>query len=221
MALILHIDTSVEGSSVCLASDAVLLQPALSNRQKDQPGWLHTSIRQLMEDRKLGMNELEAVAVAIGPGSYTGLRVGLSAAKGLCFALNIPLIAISTLEMMAFSIDRNEKDALLCPMIDARRMEVFTAVYDSKLKEVMAPCAMILDGTNFDQLLAYHKMIFSGNGSTKLKQVLSHPNAFFSQKASTAEDLVHLAGQCFLEKRFANLAYTEPLYVKEFYSPAR
>lgn len=220
MALILHIDTSVEGSSVCLASDAVLLQPALSNRQKDQPGWLHTSIRQLMEDRKLGMNELEAVAVAIGPGSYTGLRVGLSAAKGLCFALNIPLIAINTLEMMAFSIDRNENDALLCPMIDARRMEVFTAVYDSKLKEVMAPCAMILDGTNFDRLLANHKMIFSGNGSAKLKQVLSHPNAFFSQKASTAEDLVHLAGQCFLEKRFANLAYTEPLYVKEFYSPA-
>ncbi len=220
MALILHIDTSVEGSSACLASDSVLLKPALSNRQKDQPGWLHTSIRQLMEDRKLGMNELEAVAVTIGPGSYTGLRVGLSAAKGLCFALNIPLIAINTLEMMAFSIDKKEDDTLLCPMIDARRMEVFTAVYDSKLKEVMAPCAMILDGTNFDQLLANHKMIFSGNGSMKLKQVLSNPNASFSEKISTAEDMVHLAGQYFLEKRFANLAYTEPLYVKEFYSPA-
>lgn len=220
MALILHIDTSVEGSSVCLASDSMLQKPALSNRQKDQPGWLHTSIRQLMDDRKLGMNELEAVAVTIGPGSYTGLRVGLSAAKGLCFALNIPLIAINTLEMMAFSIDKTENDTLLCPMIDARRMEVFTAVYDNKLKEVMPPCAMILDGTNFDQLLANHKMIFSGNGSMKLKQVLSHPNASFSEKVSTAEDMVHLAGQYFLEKRFANLAYTEPLYVKEFYSPA-
>jgi len=220
MALILHIDTSVEGASVCLARDSVVLRSALNNRQKDQPGWLHTSIRQLMADMDLGMNELEAVAVAIGPGSYTGLRVGLSAAKGFCFALNIPLIAVNTLEMMAFSVAEKRNDALLCPMIDARRMEVFTAVYDSELKEVMAPCAMILDGTNFAQLLARHKMIFSGNGSAKLKQVLSHPNASFSEKTATAEDMVYLAGQYFLEKRFANLAYTEPLYVKEFYSPA-
>ncbi|MGN6294433.1 MAG: tRNA (adenosine(37)-N6)-threonylcarbamoyltransferase complex dimerization subunit type 1 TsaB [Chitinophagaceae bacterium] len=220
MALILHIDTSVEGASVCLARDSAVLHPALNNRQKDQPGWLHTSIRQLMADMNLGMNELEAVAVAIGPGSYTGLRVGLSAAKGICFALNIPLIAINTLEMMAFSTTEKGDDALLCPMIDARRMEVFTAVYNSELKEVMAPCAMILDGTNFAQLLAGHRMIFSGNGSKKLKPVLSHPNASFSEKIATAEDMVHLAGQYFLEKRFANLAYTEPLYVKEFYSPA-
>jgi len=220
MALILHIDTSVEGASVCLARDSVVLRSALNNRQKDQPGWLHTSIRQLMADMDLGMNELEAVAVAIGPGSYTGLRVGLSAAKGLCFALNTPLIAINTLEMMAFGIREKGNDALLCPTIDARRMEVFTAVYNSELKEVMAPCAMILDGTNFAQLLAGSKMIFSSNGSAKLKQVLSHPNASFSEKTATAEDMVHLAGQYFLKKRFANLAYTEPLYVKEFYSPA-
>jgi tRNA threonylcarbamoyladenosine biosynthesis protein TsaB len=220
MALILHIDTAVEGASVCLARDAALLQPAMSNRQKDQAGWMHTSIRQLMTDSKLGMKELEAVAVTIGPGSYTGLRVGLSAAKGFCFALNIPLIAINTLEMMAFSIHKTEKDALICPMIDARRMEVFTAVYDNGLKPIMAPCAMIVDGTNFDHLLADRKMIFSGNGSTKLKQVLSHANASFSQIVSTAEDMVYLAGQYFKENRFENLAYTEPLYVKEFYSPA-
>lgn len=220
MALILHIDTAVDGASVCLARDAALLQPAMSNRQKDQAGWLHTSIRQLMKDSHLEMKELGAVAVTIGPGSYTGLRVGLSAAKGLCFALNIPLIAINTLEMMAFSINKTEKDAWICPMIDARRMEVFTAVYDNVLKPVMAPCAMILDGTNFDHLLANHKIIFSGNGSSKLKKVLSYANASFSVIDSTAEDMVYLAGQYFEEKRFENLAYTEPLYVKEFYSAA-
>ena len=220
MALILHIDTAVEGASVCLAREAALLQPAMTNRQKDQSGWLHTSIRQLMDGEHLGMDQLDAVAVTIGPGSYTGLRVGLSAAKGFCFALNIPLIAINTLEMMAFGVNRTEKDALICPMIDARRMEVFTAVYDNGLQQVMPPCAMILDGTNFVHLLADHKMVFSGNGSTKLKQVLSHPNASFSTIVSTAEDMVPLAGRYFEEKRFENLAYTEPLYVKEFYSAA-
>ncbi|RYG41720.1 MAG: tRNA (adenosine(37)-N6)-threonylcarbamoyltransferase complex dimerization subunit type 1 TsaB [Chitinophagaceae bacterium] len=220
MALILHIDTAVEGASVCLARDAALVQPALTNRQKDQAGWLHGSIRQLIHDSKLEMKDLEAIAVTIGPGSYTGLRVGLSAAKGLCFALSIPLITINTLEVMASAVHKTEKDVLICPMIDARRMEVFTAVYDSGLKEIVAPCAMILDGTNFDHLLADQRMIFSGNGSLKWRKVLSHANASFSEMVTTAENMVPVAGQYFREKRFANLAYTEPLYVKEFYSPA-
>ena len=221
MALILHIDTAVEGASVCLARDSMPLKPALNNRQKDQPGWLHTSIHQLLADTRLTMKELNAVAVTIGPGSYTGLRVGLSAAKGLCFALDIPLITINTLEMMAYASRDEQSDALICPLIDARRMEVFTAVYNKELKEIVPPTAMILDGTNFDHLLLDHKMIFSGNGATKLKQVLSNANAFFSPAAATAEDMVHLAGSHFLQQRFANLAYTEPLYLKEFYSPAR
>lgn len=220
MALILHIDTSVEGASVCLAKNNSLLAPALTNRLKDQPGWLHGSIRQLMEAAQSEISELEAVAVTIGPGSYTGLRVGLSAAKGLCFALHVPLITINTLEVMAFSTRKEKSTALICPMIDARRMEVFTAVYDGQLNQVLAPCAMILNGTNFDQLLADNQMIFSGNGSLKWKTVLSNPNALFSDVVTTAEDMVQLAGKSFEEKRFADLAYTEPFYVKEFYSPA-
>ena len=220
MALILQIDTAVEGASVCLANNRTPLVPALANRKKDQPGWLHESIRQLVDDAGLRMNNLEAVAVTIGPGSYTGLRVGLSAAKGLCFALNIPLIAINTLEVMAFASKEEGSAEMFCPMIDARRMEVFTAVYDHDLKEIIAPCAMILNGTNFDQLLADNKVVFSGNGHLKLKAVLSHPNARFSEVDTSAENMAQLAAQYYGEKRFADLAYTEPFYVKEFYSPA-
>lgn len=220
MARILHIDTAVEGASVCLADNNELLTPALTSRKKDQPGWLHSSIRQLLDSAGLEMKALEAVAVTIGPGSYTGLRVGLSAAKGICFALDIPLIAINTLEVMASSLKTEGSKALLCPMIDARRMEVFAAVYDQQLKEIMAPCAMILNGTNFDHILETEQVIFSGNGSYKWKTVLSHANAQFSDVVTTAEDMVQLAGKYYKEKRFADLAYTEPFYVKEFYSPA-
>jgi|SRR6218665_73309 len=220
MAHILQIDTAVEGASVCLADDSVLMAPALTNRKKDQSGWLHDSMRQLMITTGLEINALEAVAVTIGPGSYTGLRVGLSAAKGICFALGIPLITINTLEVMAEAAKVEGSKALLCPMIDARRMEVFTAVYDQNLKEIMPPCAMILNGTNFDHMLEADEIIFSGNGSYKWRTVLSHANAQFSEVITTAEDMVQLAGRYYNEKRFADLAYTEPLYVKEFYSPA-
>ncbi|MCG2613924.1 tRNA (adenosine(37)-N6)-threonylcarbamoyltransferase complex dimerization subunit type 1 TsaB [Terrimonas sp. NA20] len=220
MALILHIDTAVEGSSVCVAEDGRLTAPVLTTSQKDQSGWLHTSISELMEASNLSLNQLDAVAVTIGPGSYTGLRVGLSAAKGLCFALQTPLIAINTLEVMASSHQPGDRNVLICPMIDARRMEVFTAVYDASLKVIMAPCAMILNGTNFDQLLSEHKMIFSGNGSPKWQKVLSNPNAEFSDAVMTAGDMVRLAAKYYADKRFADLAYTEPFYVKEFYSPA-
>lgn len=220
MARILHIDTAVEGASVCLANDNVLLAPAMTDRKKDQSGWLHNSIRQLINTSGLQLSDLEAVAVTIGPGSYTGLRVGLSAAKGICFALGLPLITINTLEVMASAARIEGSNALLCPMIDARRMEVFTAVYDQTLKEIMAPCAMILNGTNFDHILGTDQVIFSGNGSYKWKTVLSHANAQFSDVTTTAEDMVQLAGKYYEDKRFADLAYVEPFYVKEFYSPA-
>jgi tRNA threonylcarbamoyladenosine biosynthesis protein TsaB len=220
MAFILHIDTAVEGASVCVAADGSLIAPVLTTRQKDQSGWLHTSISELMKTGNLSLSQLNAIAVTIGPGSYTGLRVGLSAAKGLCFALQIPLITINTLEVMAYSSKQDDANILICPMIDARRMEVFTAVYDRSLKEVMAPCAMILNGTNFDHLLSEHKMIFSGNGSPKWQKVLSNPNAQFTDLVTTAGDMVHLASKYYEDKRFADLAYTEPFYVKEFYSPA-
>lgn len=220
MALILNIDTAVETASVCLSNDAELISLHINDSPKDHAAWLHTAIGKLISEAKLSPNDLQAVAISIGPGSYTGLRIGLSAAKGLCYALNIPLITVGTLKMMAYAV--NKEDAqLFCPLIDARRMEVFTAVYDKSLHEIMKPCAMIVTENSFFDLLSLHKIIFFGNGIKKLQHVLSHANAIFRNDTATAANLPHLAYKNFLEGKFSDLAYTEPLYIKEFYSPAR
>lgn len=218
MAIVLNIDTAVEIASVCVAENAHSLQFAMNSSQKDHASWLHPAIQKVLKEAGLEVNELKAIAVTIGPGSYTGLRVGLSAAKGLCFALGIPLIAIHTLEMMAYANKDHDAD-LFCPLIDARRMEVFMAVYDKMLKSVIAPKAMIISTDSFDTLLASNKVVFSGNGSTKLKKIVYHSNAVFSNTIATAADMSWLSCQYFNEKKFADLAYTEPLYIKEFYSP--
>lgn len=220
MAILLHIDTAVETASVCLAREQELLQLATNSHQKDHASWLHPAIQQVMADADVKLAGLEAIAITIGPGSYTGLRVGLAAAKGLCFGLRIPLIAISTLEMMA-QATRDEAGDLLCPVIDARRMEVFMGVYNKHIEPVVQPSAVILEAGCFDTLLRSNRVVFSGNGSLKARRLIRHPNAFFSDRTATAADLVPLAEERFREKKFADIAYTEPLYLKEFYSVAR
>jgi tRNA threonylcarbamoyladenosine biosynthesis protein TsaB len=220
MAIILNIDTAVETGSVCLASGAHPVQFVMNNRQKDHVSWLHPGIRKVVTDAGLQVKDLQAVAVTIGPGSYTGLRVGLSTAKGLCFALGIPLIAVNTLEMMAYAM-RDQQGDLFCPMIDARRMEVFMAVYDKNLIEIIEPAAMIPDSTSFNSLLESKQMVFSGNGSEKMKSVINHPNALFNSTVATAADMVYLSEEFYSDKKFADVAYIEPLYLKEFYSAAR
>jgi tRNA threonylcarbamoyladenosine biosynthesis protein TsaB len=220
MAIFLNIDTAVETASVCLSNNDVMTRLSVNENQKDHAAWLHTAIHAMMQDAGLRIDDLNAVAISIGPGSYTGLRIGLAAAKGLCYALNIPLIAINTLEMMAHTV-KNEDAELICPLIDARRMEVFTAVYNRSLQEIVKPCAIIVDKTSFADILSSNRVIFCGNGSKKLQTVLSHANAIFSANIATAANLVHLAYKYFQEKNFAHLAYTEPLYIKEFYSPIR
>lgn len=220
MAIILNIDTSVETASVCLAKDAQTLQFAMNGNQKDHASWLHPAIQKTIHDAGFTVNELEAVSVTIGPGSYTGLRVSLSAAKGLCFALNIPLLTINTLELMAFATKGNEAD-LFCPLIDARRMEVFMAVYNKELAQITEPKAMIIEPGSFDPLLQSNKILFSGNGSNKLKSIIHHPNALFTDATVTAADMADLSEKSFFKKKFTDLAYTEPFYIKEFYIPAR
>jgi tRNA threonylcarbamoyladenosine biosynthesis protein TsaB len=219
MAIILNIDTAVDTASVCLAEEAHSLQFAVNHDQKGHASWLHPAIQKITTDAGMKMGDLEAVAVTIGPGSYTGLRVGLSAAKGLCFALDLPLITIHTLEMMAYSNKDYEAD-LLCPLIDARRMEVFMGVYDKLFKKIVEPKAMIINPNSFDSLLSDYKIVFSGNGSEKVKTVVHHKNAVFSGTVATAADMAYLSAKQFSQKSFAGLAYTEPLYMKEFYSPA-
>ncbi len=222
MSLILNIDTALDTASVCLAKNNELLHMAVNENQKDHAMWLHTAVAGVLQKTGHTINELKAVAVSIGPGSYTGLRVGLASAKGLCYALNIPLIAVSTLKMIAFATknDGVTHENMICPMIDARRMEVFTAIYDINLVEIRAEQAMIIDENSFSAMLESNRILFCGNGSKKLQRLITSSNALFNDTAVNASHLAQLSYYYFRNKEFANLAYTEPSYIKEFYSPA-
>jgi len=219
MALILNIDSALGKATVTLAEEARVLQSLENNDMRDQASWLHPAISRCFDDTKKKLQELEAVAVTIGPGSYTGLRIGLSAAKGLSYALQIPLITLPTLELMARA-EHNAQTDLICPVIDARRMEVFTALYNKQMQEVMAPCALIIDAQSFATQLAEHTVLFTGNAVGKVREILHHPNAFFSENGYTPQDISDLSTLLFRNKRFSDIAYSEPFYVKEFYDAA-
>ncbi|MBK5271158.1 MAG: tRNA (adenosine(37)-N6)-threonylcarbamoyltransferase complex dimerization subunit type 1 TsaB [Bacteroidia bacterium] len=220
MSFILNIDTAVGIASVCLAKDGEALQTLINETRNDHAGWLHPSIDTIVNNAGITVKDIDAIAVTIGPGSYTGLRVGLATAKGLCFAMNIPLIVISTLDMMAFAV-KNEAIDLICPMIDARRMEIFTAVYNKNLDQIESSSSMIVDEKSFSQLLNSHKILFCGNGSFKLQGIISNKNAMFSNIIGNATSLAPLSYKKFCKKEFADLAYVEPHYIKEFYSVSR
>jgi tRNA threonylcarbamoyladenosine biosynthesis protein TsaB len=216
VSYILNIDTAVTTASICLAADdkPVVLQTNPS--QKDSASWLHTAIKDLAEKAGVSLLQLDAIAISAGPGSYTGLRVGMSAAKGLCFALQKPLITINTLQMMAAAAQGGDT-ALLCPMIDARRMEVFTAIYDQSLKELVPPANIILTEESFSNVLNLQKVCFFGNGSDKFKNISQSINACFKTVEANAKDMPALSFAAFRQNIFANLAYTEPFYGKSFH----
>lgn len=214
----MHIDTAVTTASVCLSNNNDVLGVLKNTAQKDHAAWLHTAIQQVVTGAAVSLPQLNAVAISAGPGSYTGLRVGMAAAKGLCYALNKPLISVNTLQIMAAAA-KAQSAGLLCPMIDARRMEVFTAVYNQQLQPVVAPTNLILDENAFLDLLHQHPVAFFGNGSTKFKTLVNHPNAFFINCEATAANMVPLALECYKKQQFANLAYTEPFYGKAFHLP--
>jgi tRNA threonylcarbamoyladenosine biosynthesis protein TsaB len=163
---------------------------------------------------------VDAVAVTAGPGSYTGLRVGMASAKGLCYALKKPLITISTLEVLTASaldlFPADNKDLLYCPMMDARRMEVFTAVYKQDLSIQLQPCPMILEESSFEKELLNNKIVFFGSGSDKWKLICKHENAIFKAVSVLPKSLGKSTNALFSEKKFTELAYSEPLYLKEF-----
>src|SRR5687767_4686808 len=169
MTRILTIDTSTEKASIALSEAGETIGLSINEEQKDHAGWIHQAIENLLASKSLSLKELHAVAVTAGPGSYTGLRIGLATAKGLCYALSLPLITVNTLEAMAVcAIAAKQEAERFCPMIDARRMEVFTAVYDQELSVIMKPAAMILDSTAFQTLLNDYRVLFFGNGYPKL-----------------------------------------------------
>lgn len=220
MALILNIDSSVETASICLAENGVVKVFTSNSNQREQASWIHIAIRKLLTDGGYKISNLDSVAVSSGPGSYTGLRVGLSTAKGLCYALQIPLITIKTLEVMAFSAKEKAMD-LISPMIDARRMEVYTAVYNKNMEEIVPAHACIVDQDLYAELLMKHPVIFFGNGAEKFKPLVQCPNAAFPQIETNACHLADISHRNYEKRDFEDLAYTEPMYLKEFYTPVK
>jgi tRNA threonylcarbamoyladenosine biosynthesis protein TsaB len=220
MALILNIDTAVDIASLCLAKDEKALSIAKNESQKDHASWLHIAIKEIFEKNSLDLRSVDAIAVTGGPGSYTGLRIGMATAKGICFALNKPLITLNTLLVMA-NAAKDESVDLLCPMIDARRMEVFTAIYTKELEIVKDPDAITLNENSFAEYLSNNNICFFGNGSNKFKEIEKSSQAFFSDIKTDASSMISLSEKNFAEKKFADLAYAEPLYLKEFYTPAK
>lgn len=224
MSLILNIDTATETAGVYLADKGVLIASSVNQQQNDHAAWIHTAIEKLMKAAGHTMNELKAIAVTAGPGSYTGLRVGMATAKGLCYALKIPFITESTLKLLASSaiaFVRKHKLAqtnLYCPLIDARRMEVFTAVYNEQLEEIIKPNALILTENSFAERLSSGTICFFGSGSGKWQKISTHINARFEMVKIDGNEFALLSYKKFLCNEFTALAYAEPVYLKEFYT---
>ncbi len=224
MALILNIDTATEYAGVCISNNNAVIAIEQSADQKNHASFVQPAIKKIIETSGYNLQMIEAIAVTAGPGSYTGLRVGLASAKGLCYALNKPLILLNTLEVMASAQIENVKienkfadNILICPLIDARRMEVFTALYDQALNVLLPPQAMILNDDSFAELLSNNRIVFSGNGNAKLQTILHHPNAFFSNAKHNVGNMITLSSSAFAKQKFANLASSEPYYLKEFF----
>ncbi len=223
MAIILNIDTATEYASVCLSDGNNILAIEENFEQKNHAAFLQPAIKKIQTALQFQLSSLQAIAVTAGPGSYTGLRVGLASAKGLCYALNKPLLLINTLQVMAHSLAKNyhtdkTNNLLLCPLIDARRMEVFTALYNKHLEPIINPSAIIVDESFLKEELKENTIIMGGSGSKKMLQLITHENIIFSTTVHNATDLAAIATQQFENKQFTNLAYSEPYYLKEFYT---
>ncbi len=250
--MILLIDTSQEYGTVAIAREGKILQSENNDIAKEHASWLHPAIARILAKEKITLRDLKAVAVVAGPGSYTGLRVAMAAAKGFCYALKIPLITQNTLLVMAESMRSvaEEMGCLICPMIDARRDEVFTALYQGNkelrqpsavldprstiddprstanrqpptanpLIELLPPQAMILDKKSFEQWLAAHCIIFFGSGVKKWAAMMEEPQVVILPQPDVKEAFAMLSQHDFTFGKWADPVYTEPIYLKEFFS---
>ena len=221
MGLILNIETSASVCSVALAKDGKELLSKEVVEDRRHAASLAVLIQELLSEKHLDVQDLDAVAVSKGPGSYTGLRIGVSTAKGLCFGGNVPLIGVSTLEAMAsgflHSFSTGPEPFFLCPMMDARRMEVYTSVFDAKLNGISEISAEIITGESFSSFLEKGRVYFFGEGMPKCTGVLTHPNACFVPEFShSARFLCPLSEFALTEGRFEDVAYFEPFYLKDF-----
>jgi tRNA threonylcarbamoyladenosine biosynthesis protein TsaB len=227
MALILNLDTSTQICSVALALDGELLGLKESQEDKSHASLLAVFIKNVLEENTKAISDLDAVAVSKGPGSYTGLRIGVSTAKGLAFASGIPFISVDTLSSMASGVihgNHLEDMALpedmslcLCPMIDARRMEVYTAILNPSGEMIEPIAAKIIAEDSFKNYLEQSQVIFFGNGAIKCRDIIQHPNAIFLDGIETsARYMVPLAESAWQQNCFEDLAYFEPFYLKDF-----
>lgn len=219
LPIILHIETSTNVCSVALSEGESCLFSISNSEGLNHAALLSSFIEKALN--QLGSRKPDAVAVSSGPGSYTGLRIGVSTAKGLCFGYGIPLIAVDTLRIMSIpaikKVNNAPENALFCPMIDARRMEVYDALFQKDGTMVQEVKADIIDENSFADLLQSHTVYFLGNGAEKCKSVLTHPNAHFIENIyPLAENMIELANKAFESNKFVDTAYYEPFYLKEF-----
>ncbi|NLN33436.1 MAG: tRNA (adenosine(37)-N6)-threonylcarbamoyltransferase complex dimerization subunit type 1 TsaB [Flavobacteriaceae bacterium] len=218
---ILHLETSTKNCSVAISRNGELL--CLCEEYDENYGHsekLHQFVNWALEGAEISLNEIDAVCVSKGPGSYTGLRIGVSAAKGFCFGLNIPMLSLNSLEILAQS-QINKGFDLIIPMIDARRMEVYTAIFDTSGQMISEIEAKILDENSFQEL-ADQKIVFVGDGVEKSKSILNLPTVeFIDNLHPSAKNMIELAEKKFEEKLFEDVAYFEPFYLKEFMTGAK
>jgi len=222
--IILHIETSTNICSIAVSENGQCLFSKSDSEGMNHAALLSVFIAEAMEFLKSTSKKPDAVAVSSGPGSYTGLRIGVSTAKGLCYGLDIPLIAVSTLEVLtanALQITETTANSLFCPMIDARRMEVYAAIYNQEGIIQREISADIIDENSYSEILERHIVYFFGNGAEKCKATLTHVNArFIDGMYPLAENMIVLAEKAYNEKKFVDVAYFEPFYLKEFYTTA-
>jgi len=226
MARILALETSSHICSVAIGDAGQVIAGTLleDNRDKTHAALLGVFIKKALDVAGFKANQLDAIAVSKGPGSYTGLRIGVSTAKGLAYSAGIPLIAVDTLQSLAASVSAKipnnltiNSDTWLCPMFDARRMEVYCAFYNLFYEVQIPVAAQIITATSFDEILSHRQVLFFGDGSTKCKELIAHPNALYIDNINpSAMFMLELADKAFSNKQFEDVAYFEPFYLKDF-----
>ncbi len=219
MTIIISIETSTPISSIAIHDSGIMVSNQSLHRNKSHSEYLVPSIKNLCEMSGINQKDIDAVAISKGPGSYTGLRIGTSSAKGLCYGLDIPLISVNTLSAMAYGIKKYyDENVLFCPMIDARRMEVYCKVMNNKGVTIESTNAKVIDENSFRDLMKSNKMIFFGSGALKCKPILEHnQNAnFIADVYPSAMNIGILAWEKYQKKEFEDLAYFEPFYLKDF-----
>ncbi len=220
MALILNIESSTSVCSVCLAENGKKIIGKETHEQNAHSKILTVFIETIFNEINLNVKDIDAVAVSKGPGSYTGLRIGVSAAKGITYGAGIPLISVSTLQNMAWGAKQflnKEENVLFAPMIDARRMEVYTQLFNSDLNPINEITAKIIDENSFSEELKKQKIYFFGDGAAKCKNSVTHKNSeFIDDLHPSADYMISYSEQAYKEKNFEDVAYFEPFYLKNF-----